>query len=704
MAYMLGDRTCMESLRKDITDLQGTVIDVFSRVGAVRVPSWKFPNKMSCDLDLVQLLDRYDYVENDPEITQVSHMVLLELVIDRLLLLLQSFDIYTEVINNEGRFTPALSPGPSMSIGLTVRKYWRSMVKLGTVFQKPQSGKRVSIQDNVIMTNKNETSKDPSHLSSSRLQTAPSHLQSHGISSTPRESKPETVKDTRNVGSQTLESALVPCDACAIAQSSLKEVTDAIVSVCKSQNLPTSLTKIQEVLPPGGILSPNEMRYWASEESKDLARIAKHLSELTQLIQPLRNQLEATKVENERLQENMESWENQLQAQREEMQRQAKDNERKLQEKGQQSQEVMDRLERDKEELRKGSVVLEERVSILKEELTMQHCTIRDLELARQRLITEMQNMVRKEEVSALEKKMNDLKVHLDSTQQKVHESEEAVSKERARGENLQIQKESLQAKQKSLLQQLDRLSQECEDLQGSLGDAEEEKANLEEQIEQIKKEEENLKRQLNGQQEMVRILQQEKVALEKSVSEVTRQLTELQGCLQEQKEREKLLISYPDLHPLPEFESKCSGDITEDMEKQLQANSIRISILEEENTKLRVSLHKLEEKSKQGPLQIVPQTRLWTLAPNREQMSPESQLTHTNSRSSMTKNPTPRLNSITITKDSESSSALGQPERKSSRPAVNLLMFPPENSSIAAYARVKQVKGRNRTPSSDRK
>lgn len=83
MAFMLGDRTCMESLRKDITDLQGTVIDVFSRVGAVQVPSWKFPDKMSCDLDLVQLLDRYDYVENDAEITQVSHMVLLELVIDR---------------------------------------------------------------------------------------------------------------------------------------------------------------------------------------------------------------------------------------------------------------------------------------------------------------------------------------------------------------------------------------------------------------------------------------------------------------------------------------------------------------------------------------------------------------------------------------------------------------------------------------------
>lgn len=52
-------------------------------------------------------------------------------------------------------------------------------------------------------------------------------------------------------------------------------------------------------------------------------------------------------------------------------------------------------------------------------------------------------------------------------------------------------------------------------------------------------------------------------------------------------------------------WHSEGSGDITEDMEKQLQANSIRISILEEENSKLRASLQKLEEKSKQGPLQV---------------------------------------------------------------------------------------------------
>nr|XP_025963935.1 coiled-coil domain-containing protein 157-like [Dromaius novaehollandiae] len=83
MAHLLGSPACMDSLRADITDLQGAIADVSSRAGAVRYPSWKFPDKVSCELDLVELLERYDYVENDLEFTQHSHVVLLELVIDR---------------------------------------------------------------------------------------------------------------------------------------------------------------------------------------------------------------------------------------------------------------------------------------------------------------------------------------------------------------------------------------------------------------------------------------------------------------------------------------------------------------------------------------------------------------------------------------------------------------------------------------------
>ncbi|KAG9487159.1 hypothetical protein GDO78_007172 [Eleutherodactylus coqui] len=695
MMCLLGDRTCMESLRKDITDLQGTLIDVFSRVGAVRSPSWKFPDKMACDLDLVQLLDRYDYTEDETDYTQLSHMVLLELVIDRLLLLLQSFEVYIELISNDGNVMPPQDPGPSMSIGLAVRKYWRNMLKLETVYQK-----RSSFPENVITTRELKTPKERSCLSSHRAQSAISRTESRQPTYGPQESELPIARDMRTTGSQTLESALIPCDACAIAQSSLREVSDTIVGVCKSQNLPSSLIKVQEVFPSEGILSPSEMRYWANEESKDLVRIGKHLTELTQLVEPLRNQCEAANVQNQQLQRNIEDYKNQLRLQKEELQRQVNDHEKKLQERlqvnGQKNQDVVDRLERDKDELRKGSAILEERVSILKEELKLQHCTIRDLELARQKHLAEMQSMVHKEEVSVLEKKVSDLTVHLDNTLQRLQESEEAVYKERARRENLQNHKESLQAKQKSLLQQLDRLSQECENLRGALGDSDEERAKIEEQ-----REEETLKHQMKEQQDTIKILLKEKVTLEESVADVTKQLTELQGCLQEQKEREKLLVCYPDLHPLPEFES--SGDITEDMEKQIQANSVRICILEEENSKLRVSLHRLGERSKQRALKVVPQAQLWTLPTTVEPLSPEPQM-QSSGRSSTTKPPSPKLNTVTLLKDTMKSPTPGQPERKGSHHSLNLVTLPPENSPIAAYARVKHVKGRNQTSSSDRK
>lgn len=47
------------------------------------------------------------------------------------------------------------------------------------------------------------------------------------------------------------------------------------------------------------------------------------------------------------------------------------------------------------------------------------------------------------------------------------------------------------------------------------------------------------------------------------------------------------------------------TGNITEDMEKQLQANHIRISVLEQENTKLRAALAKVKAAAQQGVLQV---------------------------------------------------------------------------------------------------
>ncbi|XP_053938832.1 coiled-coil domain-containing protein 157 isoform X2 [Cuculus canorus] len=83
MAHLLGHPGCMQSLRADLQDLQAAISDVSSRAGTARFPSWKFPDKVSCELDLAALLEQYSYDQNNPEFSQHSHVVLLELVVDR---------------------------------------------------------------------------------------------------------------------------------------------------------------------------------------------------------------------------------------------------------------------------------------------------------------------------------------------------------------------------------------------------------------------------------------------------------------------------------------------------------------------------------------------------------------------------------------------------------------------------------------------
>ena len=82
MAHLLGSEACLESLKQDITDVQTTVMDLLSRVGPVRSPSWKYPDKISCELDIEELLERYCY-SSDEDHCKLSHIILFELLIDR---------------------------------------------------------------------------------------------------------------------------------------------------------------------------------------------------------------------------------------------------------------------------------------------------------------------------------------------------------------------------------------------------------------------------------------------------------------------------------------------------------------------------------------------------------------------------------------------------------------------------------------------
>ncbi|NXQ30218.1 CC157 protein, partial [Alaudala cheleensis] len=594
MAHLLGHRGCMESLRADLRDLQAAIADVCSRAGAVRFPSWKFPDKVSCELDIPVLLQRYRHSDSEPEFSQHAHVVLLELVIDRLLLLLQSFTGYVETLLSGQAVPPARGLGPCMSAGLTARTFWSTMLKLGAFCQQlrdeekdcrweiptqqstppsaPQAQKYQKEHLKCFLPDVLESGTAPEAAQSSSVCPCPSvHALGSSGSSQPR-AGPSLARSTRSVSSQTPGSPLGSCDTCSSAQASLQEVSRAITSICQSQNIPSALSKFQEVLEDSAgrrNLSATDMSYWASEQSKDLSRINKHLQGLLQQLNPLKAELEEMGKQKEKLQKQVGDFSKKLQAEKDVQAQQQRKAEQSLKAKDKEHSEAVAKLERDKDDLRRGIELLGHSGCVFPE-------------LSKTTLLEEMRTtMVARSQVLELEEKVRVLTGQRNSLDQELSATSLQLEKEKIRVESMFRHEESLQAKQRTLLQQLDSLDQEREELQASLGQAEEDKARLAKQLEQSQ---EQSGKQLQAQQ------------LQANTSRLEEQTQEL-------RERERLLVFFPDLHIPTEMQFESSGNLAEDMESQLQANTIRIEVLERENTQLEALLAKVKAAAEQGVL-----------------------------------------------------------------------------------------------------
>ncbi|NXU84151.1 CC157 protein, partial [Xiphorhynchus elegans] len=490
---------------------------------------------------------------------------------DRLLLLLQSFTGYAETVLSGRAVPPARGPGPSMSAGLTARTFWSTMLRLGAFCQQLQRqvghlGTPHELSAGVIPLECGPWKEIPTQ------QSTPHSLGSQG-SSQPR-AGPSLAPGTRSVPTQTPGSPLGSCGTCSSAQTSLQEVGRAITSLCQSQNIPSALSKFQEVLEDSTgrrSLSAMDMSYWASEQSKDLSRINKHLQELLQQVNPVKAELEEMGKQKEELRKQVEDISQKLQAEKETRMQQQRKAEQSLKDKDKEHSEAVARLEQDKGDLQRGT------------ELLGLSCCFSP-ELTKSTLLEEMRTtmVARTQLLLELEEKVRMLTGQRDSLDQELSATSTELEKEKVRVESMLLHEESLQAKQKVLLQQLDRMDQECEELQASLGEAEEGRAQLAEQLEQTQ---EQSGKQLRAQQ------------LQANTSQLEKQAQEL-------RQRERLLVFFPELHIPPETRFESSGNLTEDMENQLQANSIRIGVLERENVRLRSVLAKVKAAAQQGVLQ----------------------------------------------------------------------------------------------------
>ncbi|XP_061226462.1 coiled-coil domain-containing protein 157 isoform X2 [Neopsephotus bourkii] len=616
MAHLLGHPGCMESLRADLRDVQAAIADVSSRAGAVRVPSWKFPDQVSCELDVAALLERYRYSPGDPEVSQHGHVMLLELLIDRLLLLLQTFTGYAEELLSDRAVPPARALAPGMSAGLTVRRYWCCMLKLGAFYQQ-------------LLAEKASRKKSPVLPSSPRAGTPEKEPSKHCLPNVlePRSSRniaPSTSlclpsgvltpasgasgssppRAANSVPMQPPGTTPGPCATCTSVQGCLHEVGKAITSICQSQNIPSALSRFQEVVGDTAgrrTLSATDVSYWASEQSKDLSRISKHLQMLLQQVQPLRAELHESEKQKEKLQRQVEDMAWLLQVEKDTHVQQQQEAQQSLEAKNKEHLEAVGRLERAKDDLQRGAALLEEQVSTLKEELAGKQAALQELETAKATLLEEMSTMVAKSQVLALEEKVQLLSRQQESLGQELSTTTIQLQKEKAKVESMERHQESLQAKQRTLLQQFDSLDQEREELQLSLGEAEEDKARLQEQLQESQNQEQH-----RQQQELLDALQQEKLGLERAVSELQENVAKLQ-------ERERLLVFFPELHVPTEAQFESTGSWTEDMRRQLEANSIRIGVLEQENARLSAALGKVKEAAQEGVLKLIPQSQLWS-------------------------------------------------------------------------------------------
>ncbi|XP_017916478.1 PREDICTED: coiled-coil domain-containing protein 157 isoform X3 [Capra hircus] len=611
MAHLLGSPACMDSLRKDLTDLQGAIVDVFSRAGPVRFPSWKFPDRAACDLDMVALLEHYDHVPGDPEFTQLAHAVLLELVIDRLLLLLQSCASYLENLTLEQIVPPARAAGPCMSVGLTVRRFWNSLLRLGMLSQQAALQKRANQGETLTSkpTAKGEPARSP-ELGTAQLVKAPSPVPGLPQACPEQDSLPVsislqrpggTAENTRSVHSQTVETALVPCDACTSVQGSLREVGKVVINLCQSQNLPSSLGRFQQLVQDSmghRPLPAATVGLWAAEQSKDLARLSK-------LMGPLRAQLEEAEGQKDGLRRQVGELEQTLQQERAVRQRQAEEAEQRRAQ-----------WERERQQLLAAATEtsdLKTKVATLEGELKQQRESTQAVESKAQQLQAEAEHRLEAErQVRQLEQQVELLAGRLEGASQQIRWASTELDKEKARVDSMVRHQESLQAKQRALLQQLDSLDQEREELRGSLDEAEAQRAHVEEQLQSVQGEREQGQCQLQAQQELLQSQQREKQGLEQATTDLRLTISELERELVDLRERERLLVAFPDLHRPAEAQIQSSGNVTDDMERQVQANDIRIRVLQEENGRLRSMLSKIREVAQQGGLKLIPEDQLW--------------------------------------------------------------------------------------------
>ncbi|XP_041855041.1 coiled-coil domain-containing protein 157 isoform X2 [Melanotaenia boesemani] len=617
MTELLGRQDCIKSLRKDLVDIQGAILDVFSRTGPVQFFSWKFPDKLSCDLDMLALLEEYDFVDGEDAFNQHSHIVLLELVID-------SVSAYIGQQRGLHRREHTQQKG-CLSVGLVVKTYWSNLFQFAS---RRETSKDMTKQKQTKAFDCNET-KTMSPISSisnasCRHSSAWSSTNSFQFypqmneSLMPNHKAPCYPKaDRHNVSCQTIESSLTPCDACHQAQSLLRTTGKTCVDLLQNEGLPSSLQPLSDIMEATvelGHMTAGDVAQWANEQLKDMRRLAKHLQDVRGTVQPLKDKVTATEIERNRFRSQLEGARKEFKQEVEKHQANIVQLEFSLQKAQRSMKETERKLQVEQRELKREILSLEESNTKLKEEATLQQETIHTLECEKNMLQEKLQNLQTEAEACyRLQQRVQQLETQISDTQL-------LFDKENAKYQSACRQQESMQAKQKSLLERVDALDEENEELQRELGEREEAQISLRNQLQQMSEVKEQLQTQLTQQQDLCVEVQKEKQALETHADQLKTRVAELTEHVRALRERERLLVAFPELNNWPQAQPQSTGDMLLDMEQQMQANSVRMKVLEQENATLHKCLEKLKQKAHNSVTTEVLLQQAWSIPTEKQQ------------------------------------------------------------------------------------
>ncbi|XP_015242864.1 PREDICTED: coiled-coil domain-containing protein 157 isoform X1 [Cyprinodon variegatus] len=595
MTELLGRENCIKNLRKDLVDIQVAIEDVLSRTGPVHYTSWKSPDKLACSLDMVALLEEYDFVNGEDAYNQHSHVVLLELVVDRLLLLLQSVGAFTELQKGRYRRDQSQQKG-CLSVGLVVRNYWGNLLQYANTKENSKDIKQIKTK--ALDTNQKKVSSPSSPTSSGSdfcrncastlfCPTSFKFPPENHTSSGPDLNASSCSKIQRHSAAcQTVESLLVPCDACYRVQSLLRNTGDALIDLFQSEGLPSALQPLldamQDTVDPGK-MTAGDVALWAKEQLRDMRRLGKHLQDVRSTVEPLREALRKAESERDGFSSQLVSVKKEFKEEVEKHQANIVQLELALQKAQRSSKETEQRLQEEHKQLKREMLSLEENNTRLKEKVELQLNMLQALE--------DEKEMQRDEEAySKLQQRILELETHLSDTKL-------LLDKEKAKYQSACCRQESMQAKQQSLLERVDALDEECDELQKQLEEKEDAQSSLNKRLQDIYKLKEQQEAQLSQQQDIYRELQREKQTLQTHADELEKRVAQLTEHVNTLRERERLLVLFPELNDWAQTQPQSTGNLILDMEQQQQANSLRIKLLEQENATLQKSLEKLRQR-----------------------------------------------------------------------------------------------------------